>query len=147
MHYSANVTLPTDPEYLPVLEILFSMGGSSSVLAGRRSNVNADLLVIKKWTIYSISIGYLAITVFTTNHKIINARGEPYFSLYFHLMSSRKGEEGFILPLTFFQSKQLSTGASTFISSHTSCQKKTSSMNFTGNIILFSKKRVFFVWE
>lgn len=52
MHYSANVTLPTDPEYLPVLEILFSTSGSCSVLAGRRSNVNADLLVIKKGTIY-----------------------------------------------------------------------------------------------
>lgn len=48
MHYAANVTLPTDPEYLPVLEILFSTNGSYSVLGGRRSNVNADLPVIKK---------------------------------------------------------------------------------------------------
>lgn len=48
MHYSANVTLPTDPEYLPVLEILFSTKGSYSVLAGGRSNVNANLQVIKK---------------------------------------------------------------------------------------------------
>lgn len=42
------MTLPADSEYLPVLEFLFSANGSYSVLAGRRSNVNADLLVIKK---------------------------------------------------------------------------------------------------